>query len=145
MEVRAEMSNIFVDRALCAASPLLEHGYRLFDHRVYEQYFGSGWLLLARNDMRVRIVNDRGLWFVEIGSGGASEEWFDARLVLMEVGSSKAEAGTDYPSLKRLCEILAETAPKWEVLFLSTTFATARRSLRSREIALATERFDLTS
>jgi len=139
------MSNVVVDEALRAASPLLERGYEPFDHRVYEQHFGSGWLLLMRNDARVRITNDRGLWFVEIGSTVAPEEWFDARLVLLEIGSNEAETGTDYESLKRLCKLLAETAPKWEVLFLPTTFVIARGSLRSREIASATERFDLTS
>jgi hypothetical protein len=145
MEVRAEMSNAVVDEALRAASPLLERGYQPVDQRVYEQHFGSGWLLLVRNDVRVRVVNDRGLWFVEIGSTAAPEEWFDARLVLMEIGCSQAEMRTDYQSLKDLCERLAETASKWEVLFLPTTFATARRSLRSRENASAAEHFDLSS
>src|SRR5258708_1507349 len=143
MEVR-EMSKTVVDEARCAAAPLLDLGYQLFDHREYEQHFGSGWILLMRNEVRARILNDRGLWFVEIGSTLAPEEWFEARLVLLEVGITQTDTRTDYESLKRLCGLLAETAPKWEILFLRTTFATARRSLRSREIASARQRFDLT-
>lgn len=139
------MSNDVVDVALGAASPLLKRGYQTVDHRVYEQHFGSAWVLLVRGDVRIRIVNDRGLWFIEIGSAAATEEWFDARLVLMEVGVGQGETAPDYASLEVLCELLAEMAPKWEVLFHSTTFATARRSLRSRQMASATERFDLTS
>jgi hypothetical protein len=138
------MSDVVVDEALRAASPVVDRGYKLVDHRVYEQHFGSGWVLFVRNHVRVRIVNDRGLWFIEIGSMAAPEEWFDARLVLKEIGSNP-EMGTNYQSLARLCGLLAETAPKWELLFLPTTFATARASLRSREIASATERFDVTS
>src|SRR6266542_2995929 len=122
MEVRAQMSNVVVDVALRAASPLVERGYQPVDHNVYEQHFGSGWVLLVRNDVRVRIVNDRGLSFVEIGSTAAPEERLDARLALREIGSNPA-TGTDYESLTRLCGLLAETAPKWEVLFLPTTFA----------------------
>ena len=144
MEVRAEMSNTVVSEALRAASPLVERGYQQADHRIYEDHFGSGWVLLLRNDIRVRIINDRGLWFVEIGSTVALEEWFDARLVLMEVGSN-SEIGTDYESLTLLCGLLAETSAKWELLFLPTTFGAARAALRSREIASATERFGFTS
>ena len=145
MEVRAEMSNVVADEALRAASRLLKRGYQTVDQRVYEQHFGSGWVLLVRGDVRIRIVNDRGLWFIEIGSSAAPDEWFDARLVLMEVGVGQVETATDSASFEVLCDLLAETASKWEVLFLSTTFSTARRSLRSREIASATERFGLTS
>lgn len=144
MEVRAEMSNVVVNDALRTAAPILERGYQPVDNRLYEHHFGSGWVLLVRNDVRLRIVNDRGLWFVEIGSTAAPEEWFDARLVLMEIGSNR-EMGTNNESLTRLCGLLAETAPKWEVLFLPKTFATARASLRYREIASAAERFGLTS
>ena len=139
------MSNAVVDEARGAASPLLELGYQLSEHRVDEQHVGSGWVLLVCNDVRIRIVNDRGLWFVEIGSIAAPENWFDSRLVLSEIGNDQAEASTDGISLTRLCELLATTAPKWELLFLSTTFFTARKSLRSREAASAAERFGLTS
>lgn len=140
MELRAEMNNDAVSDALSAVSPLLALGYQLSDQRVYEQHFGSGWVLLVKKDVRIRIVNDRGLWFVEIGSKVAPEEWFDARLVVKEIGCIP-EMGTDLASLTRFCGLLTETAPKWEVLFLPATYATARRSLRAREITSATERF----
>jgi hypothetical protein len=138
------VSEAVIDEALRAALPLLDRGYRRVHDRVDEHHFGSGLLLLIRNEARVRIVNDRGLWFVEIGSAAAPDEWFDARLVLMEIGDSP-EIETDYESLTRLVRQLAETSPKWEVLFLAATFATARASLRSREIASAAERFDVRS
>jgi hypothetical protein len=132
--------NTIAEVAIGAASPLIVRGYEVIDRRVYEQHFGSGWVLFARDDVRLRIVNDRGQWFVEIGSSADPEEWFDARLVLAEVGSTEAISGTDDIVLKSLCELLAETAPMWEVLFLSSTFTTARKSLRSREVASARER-----
>src|SRR4051812_29198860 len=97
------------------------------------EHFGSGWVLLSRDDVRARIVSDRGLWFVEIGSTMGLEEWLDARLVLMEVGSN-SEIGTDYDSMMLLCGLHAETSPKWEMLFLPATFGAVRASLSSREV-----------
>lgn len=139
-----QVKNDLVGEALRAAEPLRSRGYEVIGHRVDES-FGSGWVLLTKNDVRLRILNDRGEWFVEIGSSLGPEEWFEARLVLSEIGASQAGAGTDHSALIVLCEQLGETAPRWELLFLSSMFATARRSLRSKEIASAKERFGLTS
>lgn len=131
-----------MDEALRAAAPLLDRGYELIDRRTYPEHFGSGWVLLTRNDVRLRITNDRGQWFVEIGSSAAPDEWFDARLVLSEIGIPPvAGTGTDEVALESLCKLLAEIAPRWEVLFLRSAFATARRLLRAREIESARERF----
>lgn len=130
-----------MDEVFRIASPLLGLGYEPIDQRTYERHFGSGWVLLTRNDVRLRILNDRGQWFVEIGSSAAPEEWFDARLVLNEIGITPVHTSTDQAALETLCKLLADTAPHWEVLFLSTTFSTARRSLRAREIKSARERF----
>lgn len=134
------MTTSVIEEALLAASPLIERGYEPTDRRVYEQHFGSGWVLLTRGDVRLRILNDRGQWFIEIGSLAAPEEWFDARLVLSEIGASGVQE-TDEAALESLCKVLAGTASQWEVLFLQSTFATARRSLRAREIDLAREQF----
>lgn len=130
-----------VSEALRAASPLIDRGYKLVDQRSYEHQFGSGWVLLIRGDVRMRIINDRGQWFVDVGSASAPDEWFDARLVLDEIGASSSAAGTDEIALESLCKVLMETAPRWEVLFLRTTFPVARRSLREREIKSARDRF----
>jgi hypothetical protein len=130
-----------IDVAVRAASPLIDRGYVMSDGQTDEQYFGSGWVLLERGDARVRVVNDRGQWFVELGSAAAPDEWFDARLVLNEIDAKPPDEGTDEAALEALCTLLAETSPRWEVLFLGATFTTARRSLRKREIELAREQF----
>jgi hypothetical protein len=129
-----------VDGALRAASPLTDRGYELIDQESYEQ-FGNCWILLARGDVRIRILNDRGQWFVEVGSEAAPDEWFDARVVLDEVGVSRRERGTTEVALESVCNALVATAPRWELLFLRTTFPTARRLLREREIQLARSEF----
>lgn len=136
-----EMSTAFVNEALHAAAPLLDRGYAAIDHGSFPQYFGSGWVMLTRSDVRVRILNDRGQWFVEIGSSAAPEEWFDARLVLSEIGDTEINVTTDQDSVEALCRLLAKTGPRWESLFLQSTFAAARSSLRAREIASARDRF----
>lgn len=130
-----------VNEASRAASVLIQRGYEFVEQRWYEKHFGSGWMLLERGDVRVRIVNDRGQWFVELGSAAAPDEWFDARLVLDEIGARSGGVGTDEMALQSLCRLLTETAPRWEVLFLRATFAVARRSLRERQIQSARERF----
>lgn len=130
-----------IDDAVRAAAPLIDRGYEAIDRQLYEQHFGSGWVLLERGDVRIRILNDRGQWFVEFGSAAAPDEWFDARLVLKEIDAKPQDDGTDERALESLCKLLTDTAPRWEVLFLRATFATARRSLRAREIELAREQF----
>jgi hypothetical protein len=131
-----------LDEALRAASLLIDRGYELIEQRSYEQ-FGNCWILLAAGDVRIRIVNDRGQWFVEVGSVAAPDEWFDARLVLDEVRAGAREGGTDEKALESVCRALIETAPRWELLFLRATFPTARRLLREREIQLARSEFGI--
>lgn len=64
-----------------------------------------------------------------------------ARLVLHEIGVIPSDEGTDEVALESLCKLITHTAPRWEVLFLRSTFASARRSLRTREIEWAREEF----
>lgn len=135
-----QVSITMIETALRAASPLIARGYEPIDQRVYEEHFGSGWVLLKRDEVRLRILNDRGQWFVEIGSEAAQEEWFDARLVLAEIGAAPC-MGTDEAALEQLCRLLVDTAPRWEVLFLTATFATARKLLRARETDTARQQF----
>jgi hypothetical protein len=49
-----------------AAAALLDRDYVISGESVYGQ-LGSGWVLLSRQDVRVRIVNNREQWFVELG------------------------------------------------------------------------------
>jgi hypothetical protein len=137
------MSVTTMDEALHAAADLVLRGYEVSEQRVYPEYFGSGWIVLARDDVRLRLTNDRGQWFAEIGSSADPEEWFDARLVLTEIGKPPASPGTDLVALESLCNLLAAVAPRWEVLFLRSTFASTRRVLRAREVESARERFDI--
>lgn len=138
------MSDPVLDRSVSAASALLGQGYRVTEHVYDPEHFGNGWVALSRGDACLRLVKERGQWFVDVGSSAAPEEWFDARLVLDEIGATHEEAGTDEVALGALCNVLARTAAQWEVLFLRSTFATARKSLRTRQIASAKEQFGLT-
>ena len=87
-----------IDQAVHTVAPLLRCGYRVTEQQTSEAHFGNGFVILTRDDVRVRVVNERGQWFVEIGSSSAPEEWFDARLVLSEIGVS-APQGTSESTL----------------------------------------------
>jgi hypothetical protein len=129
-----------IEEATGAARPLYDLGFDTADARA-QGSFGSGLLALHRGDVQVRVVCDRGDWFVEIGSLASPDEWFDARLVLQELGVAAIEMGVDYGSLKRLCSQLAAASSEWEPLFQRANFAEARPSFRAREIAQARELF----
>jgi hypothetical protein len=129
-----------IDEAFRVASSLITHGYEPSEYLLDEQRSGSGFVLLVRGDVRLRIVSDRCEWFVELGSAAAPDEWFDARLVLREIGAEPPD-GVDGAALESLCKLLTAMAPQWELLFSRSTFAVARPSLRKRQIALAKELF----
>jgi len=132
------MTNPVTNEVVSAADSLLSLGYEMVEDRYDAQAFGSGLVSLRRGDVRVRVVNERGYWFVEIGSVVAPEEFFDARLVLAEVGVAKfADDATDKEALRALCASLAQSAARWEVLFAASAYHTARRGLRKREIESA--------
>jgi hypothetical protein len=133
-----EMTNPVTNEAFRAAEPLLGLGYAMVQNYYDEQAFGSGLVLFRRGDVRLRVLNDRGYWFVEIGSIVAPEEFFDARLVLAEIGAAEfADDATDKDALRAMCAHLAQSAARWEVLFAASGYDTARRALRARAIQSA--------
>lgn len=62
-----------------AARALLDElgrrGYAIGEERYDEDSFGNGLIVLERNDTLVRLVRDRGQWFVEV-AGAAGSDWF---------------------------------------------------------------------
>ncbi|MGH7643938.1 MAG: hypothetical protein ACRENX_13190 [Candidatus Dormibacteria bacterium] len=54
---------------------LLRRGYAIGEERYDESSFGNALVILKRNDTVVRLVRDRGQWFVEV-AGAAEGDWF---------------------------------------------------------------------
>jgi hypothetical protein len=54
---------------------LLRRGYEIGEDRYDEDVFGNALVVLERNDTLVRLVRDRGQWFVEV-AGATEGDWF---------------------------------------------------------------------
>jgi hypothetical protein len=68
-------TDAFLPRVRGLLDELLRRGYAVVEERYDEDSFGNAVVVLERNGTRVRLVRDRGEWFVEVA--GASEgDWF---------------------------------------------------------------------
>lgn len=54
---------------------LLQAHYGIDEQRYDEAHFGNALIILTRDRTFVRLVRDRGQWFVEI-AGGTADDWF---------------------------------------------------------------------
>ena len=54
---------------------LRRHGYAIADERYDPDHFGDALAVLESDRTRVRVVRDRGQWFVEV-AGARGGEWF---------------------------------------------------------------------
>jgi hypothetical protein len=50
------------------AAGLIEHGYRVVEERADPEHFGDRLIVFAGQRTRVRIVRDRGQWFVDVAT-----------------------------------------------------------------------------
>ena len=94
----------------------------------------------VRDDVLVRVLKERGQWFVEIGADG--REWFDARVVLRAIGDTDSYAPpVDEAGVKEFLETLAKSTAKWQVCFHQSIYPTFLKQLHSLETASSKERF----
>jgi hypothetical protein len=54
---------------------LVSRGFRVADIEYSESHFGDTVILLVSDELRVRLIRDRGQWLVVVGSR-SFEEWF---------------------------------------------------------------------
>jgi hypothetical protein len=54
---------------------LLRRGYEIGEDWYDEDVFGNALVVLGRNDTLVRLIRDRGRWFVEV-AGATGGDWF---------------------------------------------------------------------
>ena len=125
-----------------AAAPLVDNGFSVVDQSADNKHFGNALLMVTRGSVRTRIIRERGLWFVEIGSTKDPREWFDARLILRLLRDTvDYSAPLDDNALSRLLLALGQAVDKWEILFHDSVYPTTRAELKSLERASAQERF----
>lgn len=78
-------------------------GFDLGDRRIDHDHFGNVLLLFIRHSMRVRIVSDRGQWFVEVGAVSV-DGWFFPTVWRAYLDGSIGDLAT--PSFEAQCEIV---------------------------------------
>ena len=103
--------------------PVLAHwltsqGFTLTEHHV-SSAFGDRLLLFEREPCRVRLVRDRGQWFLEI-AGPTTSDWFDA-----DIWRSCLE-GRDPP--------LDPTAPSAQAAYLRTSLSHIDDAIRGNSV-----------
>lgn len=98
-----------------------------------EPYFSNKVLQYSDATIRVRVVSDRGIWFVEVGSPAPmSDEWYDTALLRdLLIGS-----GEDELTLQQQVNFIQESWAAVVDLFAPST----REQTVSRLVALRRER-----
>lgn len=130
------MKTARLDSAIAALAPLIARGYCVETQFAAERHFEDVTVVVARDESRVRVMSDRGQWFVDVGPGPSAAEWFDARLVLRQIGADE-DGGTDLTAVKEVCARLAETEQRW----LPLLSGDGCKRLRERQLEIARERF----
>lgn len=89
---------------------LLRRGYEIGEDRYDEDVFGNALVVLGRNDTLVRLVRDRGQWFVEV-AGATGGDWFtpvvwhaflESKMPSLEAASFDAQARLVLGNLLRI-------------------------------------------
>jgi hypothetical protein len=140
METR-QMKDSLRDEIARAVVPLIDQGFSVVEPDAGAE-LGERIVFLAHDDVRMRILRERGQWFVDVGCVNHAGEWFDIRTVFRALG----EATTDVPpeddaGLAQFIREIAKQSPRWEAGFHKNKYPTLRRQLRALEIASARERF----
>ncbi len=97
----------FADEVRSAFAGHFERGGKLVASDTSE-YFGDAFAEILVEKLRIRLVRERGQFFVDLANAKA-EEWFDLNLLLRLVGSSEdqqliASGRASLPQLARIVE-----------------------------------------
>lgn len=92
--------------------------------------FGNEMVVLARQDLRLRYVRDRGQGSVDLASPEAPEEWFDAAIVMEMFGRLSAKQPT---SVEQQMTTLFEALEDVARAFREENFRVTRRRLETLE------------
>ncbi len=111
-----------------ALRPLLDSGFVIIDER-YEREFGDAWCDVARGNVVVRAVRDRGQYGVELRPAEDRSAWHLAELVLPLVGVSPIDHVLDEAELAWTIVSIRDHVDQIDQLFACEQLATTKRQL----------------
>jgi hypothetical protein len=82
---------------------LKTEGFDLRESRIEADHFGDALLVLADGTLQVRLISDRGQWFVEVG-GTTIDGWFSPMVWRAYLDRSIDDLST--PSFRTQCEMV---------------------------------------
>ncbi len=134
------MTNDFKEIATRIASLFIHVGFTVTGELI-DPISDNGLVEIQKGDVAIRLVRDRGQWFIELRAV-RSDEWFDSRLVLNLAGiTERWFPPTGQETLQELAEHVIGFLPKWEPLFRPDAYPQTKRDLNERERISARERF----
>ncbi len=93
---------------------LTSEGGWILGEQLVSSAFGDLAITLRRDNVRMRIVRDRGQWYIEFSESGWASEWYDLALIQEVLTGS---IGEDVLSLEQQVRIVSSNWPKIVELF----------------------------
>ena len=116
----------------------LLNGVSSFDFSILEHEesasFGNAQVMLQSDELRLRVIRDRGLVFVDFGSAAAPRTWFDSAVVFdwLKLSALGGLHGSDSSHVLRgVAELLRACGPEIREKFSRSHFQTANTELET--------------
>ncbi|HET9986561.1 MAG TPA: hypothetical protein VFQ38_23490 [Longimicrobiales bacterium] len=101
-------------------------------HQEASTSFDNAFVVLQSDDLRVRVVRERGQVFADFGSAAEPGTWFDSAVVMEHLGLSESAGFHDRDAAKALRGLAKFLRALWDELaaeFSSAAFAATKREL----------------
>lgn len=118
----------FRQLATSFVEPFLKYGFSLVEQEYWPKDFGNA-VATYEDDFRLRLVNDKGQLFVDVGPKDDPDEWYDLRLVLKFLGETVDMQGVDEENLDQLRVSLDAKYETIRSLFSRDNFASTKPQL----------------
>ena len=117
---------------------LLKRGFALTPSAQDDRATGDSCFVLESEDLRVRILRDRGQDFVEVAPTYHPEEWFDLSLLLQAFGAKNSPI--ELTDLEIEAALLERVLPELQKAFRSENWEATYRELRELQTQRIKER-----
>jgi len=107
------------------------------EQELASQAFGDTIIVLRGQGLRVRVLRDRGRWFVEVSSENPNQ-WFDMALLKEQI---TGHVGDDEPSFDEQAEFLRANWKRIVEMLTGPTASQASADLEQRRLERAKRRY----